>query len=162
MVGSITKKMSDKELSNYLQNFARAEMHQSDETVRVSSKAIRGTMISLGYDVDWVETVFRDAIGNKLEELREKKETCFKSSLSTDKYSSDKLRIIAELLKIREKCGSFNLSESEVLRKQMLLEGVSEEVVDIFIDDTFPQLVTVIDSYQKQISDLIFYFIGNT
>lgn len=83
------------------------------------------------------------------------------SSITKDKYREDKLRVVLELLKIREKGITFDLLEDEVLREQMLLEGLSEELVDIFIEYYFPRLVTITDSYQKQISDLIFDFLVN-
>lgn len=58
----LTENSSIDEVVRFVNSLHRAE---ADENKRVYLKAVRVTLLSLGFDSDWVEGVFRDVLENE-------------------------------------------------------------------------------------------------
>lgn len=58
------KKMNFEELKDFINNISRAEL---EENPIIYLKAIRVSLIALGYDEDWVNTEFRDYLETSFE-----------------------------------------------------------------------------------------------
>lgn len=56
------KKMNQDEMKTFVNKLSRAELHSN---VAVYTKAVRVTLIALGYDEDWVNEEFREYLENE-------------------------------------------------------------------------------------------------
>lgn len=57
----MTNKMTNDELNSFFKKVARSESYDKGGNNALGfNKGVRSTLIALGYDGNWIETVFRD------------------------------------------------------------------------------------------------------
>ena len=61
----MTNKMTNDELNSFFKKVARSESYdKGGNNVWGFNKGVRATLIALGYDENWIETIFRDKYEN--------------------------------------------------------------------------------------------------
>lgn len=69
-----TKTMNEKEAKEFICECLRAEAY---ENPRVFSKAVRVTLLALGYNSEWVENTFRDTLDETIKSSNKEGENVY-------------------------------------------------------------------------------------